>query len=177
MMLSVEFVVVTCGTKSDGGCNVTLAMSRTTYEETKRTGRTWYCPNGHPRVWGGPTTEQRLRDAEARQVHLGDQLRAAEVAAEKARVEAARLLQRAANGVCPCCNRSFENLRRHVETQHPDLAAEQRGSLGKRVVFRCSCYAEFATLHGLRTHQGKMRDEGWTNPKVSEWDRHLTVTT
>jgi hypothetical protein len=35
---------------------------------------------------------------------------------------ATRLKNRAAKGVCPCCNRSFENLRRHMHTKHPGVA-------------------------------------------------------
>ena len=32
-----------------------------------------------------------------------------------------RARKRAANGVCPCCHRSFENVARHVAKQHPDF--------------------------------------------------------
>ena len=28
--------------------------------------------------------------------------------------------KRVGNGICPCCNRSFSNLQRHMHTQHPD---------------------------------------------------------
>lgn len=39
--------------------------------------------------------------------------------AEAAR-EAERLRRRTAAGVCPCCNRSFVQLARHMKTKHPD---------------------------------------------------------
>jgi dsDNA-binding SOS-regulon protein len=29
-------------------------------------------------------------------------------------------LARVHNGVCPCCNRTFQNLLRHMETKHPE---------------------------------------------------------
>ncbi|WP_165394478.1 helix-turn-helix domain-containing protein [Pseudoxanthomonas winnipegensis] len=29
--------------------------------------------------------------------------------------------QRVMNGVCPCCNRTFENLRRHMHDKHPEF--------------------------------------------------------
>jgi hypothetical protein len=32
---------------------------------------------------------------------------------------------RIGRGVCPCCNRTFENLRRHMETQHPKEVAPE----------------------------------------------------
>jgi len=33
-----------------------------------------------------------------------------------------RIKNRVANGVCPCCKRSFTDLRRHMETKHPKYA-------------------------------------------------------
>lgn len=30
--------------------------------------------------------------------------------------------KRVGNGVCPCCNRSFSNLQRHMKTKHPQHA-------------------------------------------------------
>jgi hypothetical protein len=36
-----------------------------------------------------------------------------------------KLKQRVANGVCPCCHRSFVNLHRHMAGQHPDYTKEQ----------------------------------------------------
>ncbi len=32
-----------------------------------------------------------------------------------------KMKKRAANGVCPCCNRHFVNLQRHMDGQHPDF--------------------------------------------------------
>lgn len=34
-----------------------------------------------------------------------------------------RIKNRVKNGVCPCCNRHFENLERHMKGQHPEYAA------------------------------------------------------
>jgi len=31
-----------------------------------------------------------------------------------------KIKKRVHNGVCPCCNRSFVNLNRHMKTKHPD---------------------------------------------------------
>lgn len=51
----------------------------------------------------------------------------AERRAGAAHAETARLKTRAAAGVCPCCNRSFENLRRHMADQHPEQAKARGG--------------------------------------------------
>jgi hypothetical protein len=36
-----------------------------------------------------------------------------------------RTKKRAASGVCPCCRRSFKQLRRHMQNKHPVYLAEQ----------------------------------------------------
>lgn len=169
-----EYVQVSCG-RDD--CGEHFAMSRSTYDETRRTGRTWYCPSGHRRVWKGPTTEQQLRDAEARERHLTDQLHAAEADAEQSRVRLAWARYRFANGVCPCCNRTFDNVRRHMETKHPDYAQENGAAMsaGRSERFGCSCGRTFATPHGLAVHQGKSRGDNWSDPRTWRWERHLTV--
>jgi hypothetical protein len=38
--------------------------------------------------------------------------------------ENTKLRKRIKNGVCPCCTRSFTNLRRHLQTKHPEYAAQ-----------------------------------------------------
>lgn len=35
-----------------------------------------------------------------------------------------KLKNRVGHGVCPCCNRSFGNLARHIESEHPTFIAE-----------------------------------------------------
>jgi RNase P subunit RPR2 len=37
-----------------------------------------------------------------------------------------KLKKRAAAGVCPCCQRSFENVRRHISHMHPEFVSEAR---------------------------------------------------
>ena len=50
---------------------------------------------------------------------------AAERSASARKGQITKLKKRAAAGVCPCCNRSFENLRRHIDSQHPGFVAEE----------------------------------------------------
>jgi hypothetical protein len=165
-----EFVVVNCG-KED--CYMDFAMPERFYRETKRTGITWYCPRGHSRVWKGPTVEQELKAAKAQTIHLEDQLSAAIRDAETTRQELLRDRQRFANGVCPCCQRSFQNVRRHVRTVHPELVDELASAMA-RPMYACSCGDRFETFRGLRTHQGHLRRDGWDRPNQAAWRAHLT---
>jgi DNA repair exonuclease SbcCD ATPase subunit len=57
---------------------------------------------------------ERVQREEAER--LGHQLIAA-------RGQMTKLRNRVGKGVCPCCNRSFENLKRHMVSKHPDYAA------------------------------------------------------
>lgn len=59
-------------------------------------------------------TETRIQRERAEQL---EKRRRAEKAAKT------RLKNRVARGVCPCCNRHFDNLQRHIQHQHPDFAA------------------------------------------------------
>lgn len=166
MNLSQEYVVIECGAD---GCDQTFAVRERFYNWTKE-GHGWFCPRGHPRIWKGQTTVQQLEAAQAREGALRDQLLAAEAEAERRRVQIIRDRHRFANGVCPCCNRSFTNVMRHMETQHPDYDPADL-TLPR---YRCSCGRDFDTMHGLRVHQGKSRSGEWTDPAKSNWRRHLT---
>lgn len=168
---NVDYVLVDCG---KDGCSQSFAMSRRFYDETKRTGHTWYCPSGHPRAWRGKSTEQKLREAEAQATHLTDQLQASAHEAERLRQALLRDRHRFSNGVCPCCNRSFENVARHIRGQHPDYDIS-RVEGAAAMTFECSCGRSFESLRGLRTHQGHQRDNRWHEPNRAGWAAHRTV--
>jgi hypothetical protein len=81
-----------------------------------------YCPNGHQWHYIGKSLEEQLRAAKAQAVQAADQQRAAERQVSAMRGEMTKLRKRAAAGVCPCCKRSFVNVRRHMTSKHPDYA-------------------------------------------------------
>jgi len=171
LYLDIEYVPIACGHESHGPGDFAFAVTRAFYDETKRTRRNWYCPMGHSRVWGGKTTEQKLEEAKSAETALRDQLSAAIREGELTRQALLRDRQRFLNGVCVCCNRSFENVRRHMSSQHPDFDVAKVADGQK---FQCSCGDSFTTLHGLRIHQGRQRRAGWDKPSTSKWSAHLT---
>lgn len=113
-------------------CGLTFGISATFEQFRREDKRSFYCPNGHSQFFPGKTEAeiaQAERDA-ARELAARESNRrrlAEKEAAHERRVAAAhkgwntRIRNRIANGVCPCCNRSFTNVRRHMETQHPDF--------------------------------------------------------
>lgn len=40
--------------------------------------------------------------------------------------KALEIKKRVGNGVCPCCNRTFENLSRHMSCKHPEYKTESK---------------------------------------------------
>jgi hypothetical protein len=46
------------------------------------------------------------------------------------RGQVTRLRTRAKAGLCPCCNRSFQDLHRHMATKHPDFDPAEEPALG-----------------------------------------------
>ena len=84
----------------------------------------YYCPNGHSQCYTGETPEQKLQkqlDAANREVLTakGDadwqrKLR------EKSDRKLKKLTKRIEAGVCPHCQRTFENVARHMQTKHPE---------------------------------------------------------
>lgn len=81
---------------------------------------TFYCPNGHGQVFIKSLVEKERearQRAEQRLAQKEDELREEKAAKEK--VE--RKLKRLNRGVCTCCKRLFQNLKRHMETKHPEV--------------------------------------------------------
>ncbi len=102
-------------------CGTPFALSKDFYENRIADKRSWYCPNGHRQVFIGKTDKEKLAQARATITHLGDQKDAAQRSADAYKghfTRVKRQVERAEKGVCPHCNRSFLDLRRHMESKH-----------------------------------------------------------
>lgn len=112
-------------------CGVDFAVPPRFLRARREDKRDFHCPNGHTLSFHESTAERLRRELDA-QKKAAEQARYETVAArnardaalaraEKAETAGRRLKQRAAGGACPCCKRSFTNLRRHVATKHPEF--------------------------------------------------------
>lgn len=124
-----KLVAITCGE-----CHIPFGIPEGMYDKVRRDGSWFHCPNGHS-IRYAETENQRLRreldNATATKRRLQEQRDKLldDVEHEKARVNGykgalAKSKKRAAAGVCPVpgCKRSFANVARHVERQHPGFA-------------------------------------------------------
>lgn len=142
--MSDELIKWTCGQ-----CGVVQAMPKQADIVLRQSSATFYCLYGH--VWHypqGKSEEDKLRaqlEAERRSRQRAEQNIAmwrddAKQAREEAdrqkrrasgyKGHAARITKRAKAGVCPCCNRHFTALERHMATKHPEFTADAPEPLG-----------------------------------------------
>lgn len=108
-------------------CGVMFAWPDHMEQQKRKDGTVFYCPNGHGMSWASSLKTETER--------LGQELSEAKERERRARQDAeffknqrdgfkgeiTKLKRRAAAGICPCCNRHFANLERHVATKHPEL--------------------------------------------------------
>lgn len=101
-------------------CGVMFAMPQELKNELVNTKRTFYCPNGHSQHYSRSEID-RLKENLARYERELAQKSVEKIQLEDALEKSIRKLKRVHNGSCPCCNRSFKNLQRHIATKHPEL--------------------------------------------------------
>jgi hypothetical protein len=128
MIVTLTPVEIQIGLNSQG-CGHQILMSRDHYDACMQHGRAWYCTIcGKQRVFIGETEIAKLRrerDAALQREETRKAMcRNLEEALSKEQKSKARLKKRVKNGVCPCCTRSFQNLKQHIATKHPDFTKE-----------------------------------------------------
>lgn len=125
MNVTMEMVELACGT-----CGCFHAIPKAMHDMALEEGGYWHCPNGHQRGYReGRHEREKVRLERDRLKQLvaqrDDELKAASEQARRlvaaARGEVTKLKKRAHAGVCPCCNRSFANMARHMKSQHPEF--------------------------------------------------------
>lgn len=123
-------------------CGVRFSMDTAVYERCKEVGRSFWCPNGHEQHFGSELSrvkkqlaeaEERIAKARAqteRERERNEHERRSHAATKgqlrKTRGELDRARQRVGRGVCPCCNRTFEKLARHMASKHPEYAGDAK---------------------------------------------------
>lgn len=106
-------------------CGVIFAMPEELKQRRREDGRSFWCPCGHEQHFT-ETEAQRLRKqlkrAQSAATAARDQADAAERSNRALRGVVTRERKRVGRGLCPCCNRTFQDLARHMAGQHPDFA-------------------------------------------------------
>lgn len=119
-------------------CGIPYAASEKFFNRTRELGRDFYCPRGHVLTFG-PSDAAKLRKQLVQQEHRANSLqrdlqleeqahRTTEHQRAAMKGQVTKIKTRAANGVCPCCNRYFANLHQHMAKQHPNWSPDSEGS-------------------------------------------------
>jgi hypothetical protein len=125
VQVDVELHTVNCGC-----CGGVYAINERYRQKQYQDGGSWTCP--YCKVsWGYANNNENAKlkqelaaekERKERALAEANQLRASLTAQKAQTTKAKKQLLRTKNGVCPCCTRSFTNLRRHMATKHPDFA-------------------------------------------------------
>ncbi len=127
LQITLTFRVVYCCRKE---CGTPIAMPRQIYESflADRT-QYFHCCFGHPQHFTGPTEAEKLKgqlEIKERSLEWGRaRVKRAEKQVSVFKGKVTRIKNRVGNGVCPCCNRTFQNLMAHMQTKHPGYSKEE----------------------------------------------------
>lgn len=95
----------------------------------------FYCAYGHEQHFGKGETEETILRRERDRLKQALAQRDDEIAnanrllaqqgwnISKMKAEHAKTSRRLSRGVCPCCNRTFNQMARHMRTKHPEFIA------------------------------------------------------
>lgn len=106
-------------------CGIDYAVPKDWLQQKINDKGEFYCPNGHCRVFTNEShyeKEQRLEreklqiEERAKRLQSDNNILRNEIENEKRKLE--KLNIRINNGVCPHCNRTFQNLKRHIQCKH-----------------------------------------------------------
>lgn len=109
-------------------CGLVFAVPDFWRDARRKDGEQFYCPKGHARVYRETDLDRAKREIDSLK-QANEYLKRTKESAERSRAAVQGQLtkerKRVGNGVCPCCNRTFQNVLRHMKTQHPEFKNDQ----------------------------------------------------
>jgi hypothetical protein len=114
-------------------CHCSYMLPRALYVAAKASENiSFYCPYGHEAHFAaGETQEDKLRrerdQLKQQMAERDDRIQRlikvandADEMVRKVKAEKTKITKRISRGVCPCCNRTFAHMQRHMKTKHPE---------------------------------------------------------
>jgi hypothetical protein len=118
-----RFTVITCYK-----CATPFCMTEEMNTERLRSQDSFWCPNGHSQSYTGKTPEQKLREELTSVIEAKNRVTFERNDLESRLIDTGRKLERVKKrlkgGKCPCCNRNFTALARHIASKHPTYGAK-----------------------------------------------------
>lgn len=110
-------------------CGVHFAVPLHFMDKRREDKQSFFCPNGHSLAYSQSEVSRLKKELERERQAKETERRWREGAQQAERRQfkrasafkavATKMKRRLSNGVCPCCNRTFQNLMGHMKTQHP----------------------------------------------------------
>lgn len=122
---TVELSIVNCGE-----CGGSYAINARYRSQCRDKGTGWTCPYckcswGYYKNNRHKDLEDQLERAQRDRDHYLSQVSHARRQRDNARNSHKKMRNRVKNGVCPCCNRTFQNLLKHMRTKHPEISDDK----------------------------------------------------
>lgn len=120
-------------TESCIDCGIIFAMPVDFKKRCKELGsaKSFYCPNGHSMVYRYSEKDQEINrlkqekeQLEQSRNSLHNQLSEKTQQVSKLERSIKTRNRRLKAGVCPCCNRTFQELADHMKSKHPDYSGK-----------------------------------------------------
>lgn len=99
-------------------CNITFGVPSEWNERRRQAKDEFYCPLGHALAYSGQNDKEKLALKESEIQKLRADLYAAQDDRDRAKKKLTQVSKRIHAGVCPKCNRTFENVARHMKSKH-----------------------------------------------------------
>lgn len=125
-------VTITCP-----ACGIMFAVPEHWYQKRRERRTRFYCPNGDCLSYRESEADKLKKKLAAKDAEIGwysdalkrsrQQTTHAEARRRAEKAAKTRIKNRIAAGVCPCCNRTFQNLARHMQNQHPEFTKNEAG--------------------------------------------------
>lgn len=113
-------------TTSCCNCGIEFGVPQHFLDARRADAKDFHCPNGHVLSFAETEADKmrRERDRAKQQIaQRDDEITALRRQVEAEQRKAKRVQKRIHAGVCPCCNRTFQNVARHMATKHPETPA------------------------------------------------------
>ena len=123
MNLSID-ISTTLTSISCGECGGIYAITECYRKQKHDEGGYWSCPYCQS-DWGYDESEidrlkKKVEQEKKRTEWAKQDLKNTENKLRAAKGQVTKIKNRVSKGACPCCNRTFQNLHRHMENQHPN---------------------------------------------------------
>ena len=109
-------------------CGIAFGMPDSFMRQKRRDTTNFFCPNGHPQHYAVSEVDKLRKQLELQKAATEyERARAQRIDRQlvASRGQITRTKNRVANGVCPCCNRTFQDLGRHMTTKHCDYRTQE----------------------------------------------------